>query len=251
MPISATPSVVRSVCLVVVGHVMDAFLELRARVLDMPNGLLCVALQLVLPPLTFEVLVVGHLAGSFFCLALGPVHSSLGLVLGAIAHDDPSSHDLDGSVVPRQTGVKRWGRRLTERPGQDGLTAARSVASVWVRIRETCICEIPISAAISDCVRFSKKRRYRMRRSRAGSSRIAGATSAQPVASSNRSSISPSVSDGDCASSSGLPSRDAAVKACAASTASITSDSDSPIASAISANDGERPSVCARSGSAL
>src|SRR3954447_26527008 len=207
----------------------------------MPDGLACVAFELILAALALEVLVVGHLAGGFLGFALGAIHGALGLVLCAVTHG--------GSLlvaVLRCGSRSLGGARSNPLPGQGVETAARRVASVCVKIRETCICEMPMSAAISDCVRFSKKRRYRIRRSRAGSSRIAGATYAQPVGSSNRSSISPSVSDGDCASSSGLPSRDAAVKACAASTASITSDSDSPIASAISANDGDRPSVCAR-----
>jgi len=73
-----------------------------------------------------------------------------------------------------------WLELPLSRALRDGRYPAISLSCAKDRAsrRETCICEMPISAAISDCVRLRKKRRYRIRRSRSGRARSASATPA-------------------------------------------------------------------------
>lgn len=68
---------------------------------------------------------------------------------------------------------------------------SRSLRSVPRRIRETCICETPSSAAISVCVRSPKKRRASATRSRADSDASAGAIVAYSSARCSAASSSP------------------------------------------------------------
>ena len=70
---------------------------------------------------------------------------------------------------------------------------SRSLASVWLSSRDTCICEMPMSAAICDCVMFPKNRRIRMRRSRAGMVASSGCSDSRYSTPSSAASSSPSV----------------------------------------------------------
>ena len=71
---------------------------------------------------------------------------------------------------------------------------SRSWARVRASSRDTCICEMPSSAAICDWVMFPKNRSSRIRRSRAGSESSSGLSDSRYSTPSSASSSAPSVS---------------------------------------------------------
>src|SRR5919197_90976 len=111
--------------------------------------------------------------------------------------------------------------------------------------RETCICEIPTCWAICDCVNPSKKRRWRMRRSRSSSARRPGSRTARSSLTSYSCSSSPRDSSGsrsELSSPAAGADRESVAYAWPLSSASSTSSSSTAAAVASSAIVGERSS---------
>src|SRR6266581_9507954 len=127
---------------------------------------------------------------------------------------------IDVGRLPGPEVVLALVLRPDERSLVDGLRQPRatfgslsSSAAISSRIfsserrmsRDTCICEMPTCWAICDCVNPSKKRRWRMVRSRSSRTRNPGASTARSSETSYWCSISPSVSSGSSSSPSSWP----------------------------------------------
>ena len=98
-------------------------------------------------------------------------------------------------LTPSSRALDRRGGLGAEDPllGQSLSRPSRSLARVWLSSRDTCICEMPMSAAICDWVMLPKNRRIRMRRSRAGMVASSGCSDSRYSTPSSAASSSPRV----------------------------------------------------------
>src|SRR5512133_978925 len=142
-------------------------------------------------------------------------------------------------------------RRLVGAHLRAAFGSASSSATISSRIfsserrisRETCICEIPTCCAIWDCVNPSKKRRWRILRSRSSRTRKPGASTARSSETSYWCSSVPIDSSGSSSSPSSVPPPDESESdeyARPDSSASSTSSSSVPAAFASSLIVGDR-----------
>src|SRR3954464_7422641 len=137
----------------------------------MPDGLACVAFELILAALALEVLVVGHLAGGFLRLALGPIHGALGLVLCAVTHGGSllvavlrcGSRSLEG-LVQTLCPVRASRRRRAGSRAFASRSARRASARCRCLRRSRIACGSRRSADTGSGVRAPEARGSRARR---------------------------------------------------------------------------------------
>ena len=164
-------------------------------------------------------------------------------------HDDPHA---PAAVSRGATARDGGGTAVAGARSASSWLTSRSLATVWRRMRETCIWLMPMTAPISACVMSSSKRIRSIARARGETDCMRRSSSARCSARSMSGSSQPSVSSSEVASP-GSPwgaCSDSAPRALRACIASRICSSPTPTAAASSLVVGERSSCCVRRASA-